>query len=575
MSSVITTDFEKWKAQQVAAGHSVVLDEFVFANVPGLDPSQDISRSEQLPAAQYIVHRQAVNKTGLASENAVAYSVTLGTEVGNFDFNWIGLLNKASGVIGMITHAPTQKKIKTANGLQGNVLTRSFLLEFDGASKETAITTTAETWQIDFTARLSGMDEMQRLMNTDSYGEAAFFGDGSAVIRTGDQYTVKKGLAYVGGLRGVLEYDQTLNQMRNTRVYVDFSYQGNLVSQWKTVVKITVANDLKNYVDAAGYPHYVFAIASIDGNGNVIDLRSKGTLSDRGIAELNREIGRVKQDYATNQALNAVNDNANNRLAMHLNGADIPDKKLFINNLGLSKTVEQAGNAVPSNRTINGKSLSDNFWLLPPDIGALDKSKNGADIPDINAFIDNLWLRGTVERAENAVSADGGDYSGAFRFKQVGTLPLETSAVSLNSLGYRPAYSLVSNTKYDWYQGTIETGLIRGHKENIEGYAVDINHRRVLMVAPDGLLTVNRIALTDFTDFDSRYDSRYISRTRLGRESSTIAALLTAKTRAPDGHVMTGIGNVSTQAWVGVNELLHRPIQCFINGQWRSIDVEV
>ncbi|MBD2815322.1 phage tail protein [Xenorhabdus sp. Flor] len=370
MSSVITTDFEKWKAQQVAAGHSVVLDEFVFANVPGLEPSQDISRSEQLPAAQYIVHRQAVNKTGLASENAVAYSVTLGTEVGNFDFNWIGLLNKASGVIGMITHAPAQKKIKTANGLQGNVLTRSFLLEFDGAAKETAITTTAETWQIDFTARLSGMDEMQRLINTDSYGEAAFFGDGFAVIRNGDQYTVKKGLAYVGGLRGVLEHDQTLNQMRNTRVYADFSYQGNLVSQWKTAVKITAANELQNFIDAAGYPHYVFAIASIDGNGNVIDLRPKGALSDRDIATMKQELGRVKQDYATqqalkngldgkqskgdyatNSALNEVNDNANSRLEKAKNGTDIQDKRAFVNNLGLTKTVQLAQEALPKNST--------------------------------------------------------------------------------------------------------------------------------------------------------------------------------------------------------------------------------
>ncbi|PHM39809.1 tail protein [Xenorhabdus mauleonii] len=342
MSSVITVDFERWKAQQVAAGNSVVLDEFVFAYVPDLDPAKDISRSEKLPDQNQIVHRQAVNKTGLASENAVAYSVTLGTEVGDFDFNWIGLLNKGSGVIGMITHAPTQKKIKTANGLQGNVLTRSFLLEFEGAAKETAITTTAETWQIDFTARLSGMDEMQRLINTDSYGEAAFFEDGFAVIRKGEQYTVKKGLAYVGGLRGVLEFDQTLNSMRNTRVYADFSYQGNLVSQWKTVVKITVANELKNYVDAAGYPHYVFAIAQIDGNGNISDLRPKGALSDRDIAMMKQEIGKVKLDYATNTALNEVrglantanqnathaSNNANTRLEKGKNLSDLANKVL-------------------------------------------------------------------------------------------------------------------------------------------------------------------------------------------------------------------------------------------------------
>ncbi|MDC9591780.1 phage tail protein, partial [Xenorhabdus sp. XENO-10] len=371
MSSVITLDFEKWKAQQTAAGQPVVLDEFVFANVPNLDPSKEFSRSEKLPAQNQIVHRQSVNKTGLASENAVAYSVTLGTEVGNFDFNWIGLLNKASGVIGMITHAPTQKKIKTANGLQGNVLTRSFLLEFDGAATETAITTTAETWQIDFTARLSGIDEMQRLMNTDSYGEAAFFGDGFAVVRQGEQYLVKKGLAYVGGLRGMLEFDQTLNAMRNTRVYADFSHQGNLVSQWKTVVKITAANELKNYVDAVGYPHYVFAIARIDGNGNVTDLRSKGTFSDRDIVNIQQELGRIKQDYATQKALkdgldgkqpkgdyatntvvNNANDNANSRLEKAKNGADILNKAEFIDNLGLKATVEKAMRAVPHSRRI-------------------------------------------------------------------------------------------------------------------------------------------------------------------------------------------------------------------------------
>ncbi|AOM42242.1 phage tail protein [Xenorhabdus hominickii] len=346
MSSVITLDFEKWKAQQVAASQPVVLDEFVFAYVPDLDPAQAINRDEKLPAESQIVHRQAVNKTGLASENAVAYSVTLGTEVGNFDFNWIGLMNKASGVIGMIAHAPAQKKIKTAHGLQGNVLTRSFLLEFDGAATETAITTTAETWQIDFTARLMGIDEMQRLMNTDSYGEAAFFGESFSVVRQGEQYIVKKGLAYVGGLRGVLAFDQTLNSLRNTCVYANFSYQGNLVSQWQTVVKIIAMNEMKNYVDAAGYPHYAFAIARIDSDGNVTDLRPQGSLSDR-------EIGRIKQDYATQQALinglngvrelaHTANDNANRRLEKSKNGADIQDKNAFIDHLGLRDTVRNA-----------------------------------------------------------------------------------------------------------------------------------------------------------------------------------------------------------------------------------------
>ncbi|WP_375083704.1 phage tail protein [Providencia sp. SKLX074055] len=286
MASVITVAFENWKAQEAASGKAVLLDEFVFANVPNLDPTQPIDRNEKLPPANQIVHRQAVNKAGLASENAVAYSVTLGAEVGNFDFNWIGLLNKASGTVAMITHAPIQKKLKTQNGQQGNVLTRSFILEFQGAAEETQIKTSAETWQIDFTARLSGIDEIQRLINVDSYGAAAFFNDGFEVTRSGEQYMVKKGLGYVGGLRGELAQNQILNGLRNTKIYADFSYQGNIVSQWNTVVKITSAATLNNYVDAAGFTHQTFAIASIDASGNVKDLRSMGALSSQEISAL-------------------------------------------------------------------------------------------------------------------------------------------------------------------------------------------------------------------------------------------------------------------------------------------------
>ncbi|MGX4744664.1 phage tail-collar fiber domain-containing protein [Providencia rettgeri] len=290
MASVITIAFENWKAQEAASGKAVLLDEFVFANVPNLDPTQPIDRNEKLPPANQIVHRQAVNKAGLASENAVAYSVTLGADVGNFDFNWIGLLNKASGTVAMITHAPTQKKLKTQNGQQGNVLTRSFILEFQGAAEETQIKTSAETWQIDFTARLSGIDEMQRLINVDSYGAAAFFNDGFEVTRSGEQFTVKKGLGYVGGLRGELAQNQILNGLRNTKVYVDFSYQGNIVSQWNTVVKITSAATLNNYIDAAGFAHQVFAIASIDASGNITDLRPKGALIDQSLSALEKQL---------------------------------------------------------------------------------------------------------------------------------------------------------------------------------------------------------------------------------------------------------------------------------------------
>ncbi|HEK2132159.1 TPA: phage tail protein [Proteus mirabilis] len=277
--SIITTAFERWKAQESIDGNLIVLDEFVFAHIPNLEIEKPIDRNEGLPDAKYIVHRQTVNKTGVVNQNAVAYSVTIGAEIGDFDFNWIGLLNKKSGTVAMIVHAPTQRKIKTQAGQQGNVLTRSFLLEYLGASKETAITTPAEMWQIDFTARLSGIDEMQRLVNTDSYGEASFFDDAFLVAKTGNQYFVTKGIGYIGGLRAELITNQNITvPAESTKVYADVSYQGNITSRWQTHIKLTVKPDLKNYIDNAGFAHFVFAIASISADGKITDLRPKGTL---------------------------------------------------------------------------------------------------------------------------------------------------------------------------------------------------------------------------------------------------------------------------------------------------------
>ncbi len=279
--TAITLAFEQWKAQQGATGEPVLLDEFVFANVPGLNIDTPIDRNETLPPAAQIVHRQPVTRTGVVNENGVVFSAVLGADVGDFSFNWIGLLNKASGTLAMIVHAPLQQKLKTAAGQQGNVLTRSFLMEYTGAQTETGITTPAETWQIDFTARMAGMDERQRLENVDIFGTAAFFGDGYLVEKTGNQYFVTKGIGYVAGLRASLAANQNITvTTKPVKVWLDVSWTGSLTSVWGVQTKITVAADLANY-EQNGVQHYVFALASIDANGNITDLRPKGTLNEQ------------------------------------------------------------------------------------------------------------------------------------------------------------------------------------------------------------------------------------------------------------------------------------------------------
>ncbi|EDG8256383.1 phage tail protein [Salmonella enterica subsp. enterica serovar Bredeney] len=350
--------FEQWKAQQGATGEPVLLDEFVFANVPGLDPDQPVDRNETLPPAEQIVHRQAVSRKGVVNDNAVVHSVVLGADVGDFSFNWIGLLNKASGTLAMIVHAPLQQKLKTAEGQQGNVLTRSFLMEYNGAQAETGINTPAETWQIDFTARMAGMDERQRLENIDIFGAAAFFGDGYLVGKSGNQFYVTKGTGYVAGLRTTLAENLNITvTTRPVKVWLDVCWTGTLTSVWGVQSRITVADNLADYVQN-DIQHYVFAVAGIDENGNITDLRPKGTLNEQQASDAlrkheqsrnhpdatTREKGFVQLSSETNsdsemlaatpKAVKAAMDNANGRLEKNSNGGDIPDKKQFARTIG-------------------------------------------------------------------------------------------------------------------------------------------------------------------------------------------------------------------------------------------------
>ncbi|EED4849272.1 phage tail protein [Salmonella enterica subsp. arizonae] len=412
--TTITRAFEQWKAQQGATGEPVLLDEFVFANVPGLEPDRPVDRNETLPPAEQIVHRQAVSRKGVVNDNAVVHSVVLGADVGDFSFNWIGLINKASGTLAMIVHAPLQQKLKTAEGQQGNVLTRSFLMEYNGAQAETGINTPAESWQIDFTARMAGMDERQRLENIDIFGAAAFFGDGWLVGKSGNQFYVTKGTGYVAGLRTTLAENLNITvTTRPVKVWLDVCWTGTLTSVWGVQSRTTVADNLADYVQN-GVQHYVFAVAGIDENGNITDLRPKGTLNEQQASDAlrkheqsrnhpdatTREKGFVQLSSDTNseseslaatpKAVKAAMDNANGRLAKNSNGGDIPDIDLFVRNIGAARAFNGGIN-------IGGDSGS---WTTAEFITWLESQ---------GAFNHPYWMcKGSWAYASNKVITDTG-----------------------------------------------------------------------------------------------------------------------------------------------------------------------
>lgn len=283
MSAIITRKFEQWCAERTAANLPARPDTFIFAFVPGQDPEGEMDRDEALPPVSQIVYRAPVAQHGLINTDAVAYSVVMDTSVGDFDYNWIGLQDAASGTLCMVVHTRPQKKIATSGQSQGNTLTRTLVMEFNGAAGASQVTVTAATWQIDFSARVFGQDEQLRLANREVYGQGAFFGDAFLIVRNGDTFTATAGRGYVGGIRAELAASLPVAvTAKPTTVWADVSWQGATTSRWSARIALTAADNLTDYTDAQGYQHYVTALASIAADGSVTDLRKKGSQGEQG-----------------------------------------------------------------------------------------------------------------------------------------------------------------------------------------------------------------------------------------------------------------------------------------------------
>ncbi|EAA8355793.1 phage tail protein [Salmonella enterica] len=398
--SVITSAFEQLKAQEAAGGQRILIDQFVFANIPGLNVDATPPDTEVLPPDTQIVHRQDVDRAGMVNENTVAYSITLPESTGDFTFNWMGLVSSATNTLCMVVYLHPQEKIKTANGKQGNTLVYSEVMEYAGASASTGITTPVSTWQIDFTARLHGMDEATRKAALDIYGPGLFFDDAFRLTASGTgQASFAPGIAYLRGLRVELDAAGTLTYPTGVvqTVYLDAALTGTLTGENKATFTLT-SQKTADYTDSLGQAHYVEPVATISASGDITDIRkTRQPLSDRLDGEFLTQAGNLKEiadkgvsaqsdarehlglgssatcDTGTTEGTVAAGDDARitGAIQKDQNGADIPDKQKFIENLGLTGTVEQARNAVPSTRKVNGKALTTDITLTSGDIGAL------------------------------------------------------------------------------------------------------------------------------------------------------------------------------------------------------------
>ncbi|EBW5291864.1 hypothetical protein AIE71_02345 [Salmonella enterica subsp. enterica] len=449
--SIITSAFEQLKAQEAAGGQRILIDRFVFADIPGLNVDATPPKTEALPPDTQIVHRQKVDRAGMVNENTVAYSVTLPESTGDFTFNWMGLVSSATNTLCMVVYLHPQEKIKTENGKQGNTLVYSEVMEYAGASASTGVTTPVSTWQIDFTARLHGMDEATRKAALDIYGPGLFFNDAfKLTAQATGQATFAPGIAYLRGLRveldavGTLTYPTGVTQT----VYLDTALTGTLTGENKATFTLT-SQKTADYTDSLGQAHYVEPVATISASGDITDIRkTRQPLSDRLDGEFLTRSGNLKEIAETGTS-------AQSSAREHLG-------------LGNSATL----NVGTSPGTV---ASGDDSRIT----GAMQKDQNGADIPDKQKFIENVGLTETVSQAAGAVQKTGDTMTGKL------TLP-QTSGFGVNTDNALGGNSIVF--------GDNDTGI----KQNGDGVLdVIANGQLVARIQPGTLFVISMVQAGD------------------------------------------------------------------------------
>ncbi|KAF1073596.1 phage tail protein [Halodesulfovibrio sp. MK-HDV] len=285
MSTVITAAGETLIAQKHISGEALVIDRIILANIPGLDVSLPVDPEQGKPSANKIVYDYVIPQDykGFVNPNQVVYSMLLGSEVGNFQFNWLGLFSSAENALVAVTHLPVTEKWQTDKGSNtlGNNLTRNFLLQFSGAKAVTNITVEAKTWQVDFTARLRSIDDRERLSNRDIYGRSCFFNDGFNLVKESGKYKLKAGVGYVDGLNCVLASDlQVAVSALPKNVFIDVSLQQQ-GSNVLPVIAPKIGSNWEDYTDGNNVRHYCIKVAEISAAGVINDVRrAEGVTSD-------------------------------------------------------------------------------------------------------------------------------------------------------------------------------------------------------------------------------------------------------------------------------------------------------
>lgn len=149
MAAIINSG-KQYITDNIAGNTPSDITRFILANVPHSDPVTPVDLNEVMPIPEQIVYDDRITRTAKINPDEVVYSQLLMSDVGDFDFNWIGLATDDNTLIAVV-YVPIQHKRKYEQNQVGNSITRNVVLKFANAADALNVTIAPETWQFDIT----------------------------------------------------------------------------------------------------------------------------------------------------------------------------------------------------------------------------------------------------------------------------------------------------------------------------------------------------------------------------------------------------------------------------------------
>jgi len=150
-TGILTNAGKAHIAAQALANQGLDIVKVILANVPNLSESTDRNSAMALPTAHVVFETENLID-GFVDDNTVAWACVLDQDVGDFDYNFIGLVTGNNTLLA-IDYLPLQRKRKGVN----NVHNRSFVLKFAAAKSLAKIEIPAASWMFDYSIQLSAI----------------------------------------------------------------------------------------------------------------------------------------------------------------------------------------------------------------------------------------------------------------------------------------------------------------------------------------------------------------------------------------------------------------------------------